>query len=466
MHPNPRPVRYIRHDRPENNNVVETLAIIGTGIAGLGCAHALQRRFALTLYEKGGHVGGHAQTVNVEEAAGSIPIDTGFMTYNQVTYPQLTRLFRELGVATQPSSMSFSVQHRPSGLEFCGSSLNLLFGQRRNLLKARFWRMLLTVDRFNREAVATLRARTHEQHSLEEYLCERGYGEHFRDFYLMPMSCAVWSMPPERMLQFPATTLLRFFHNHGFLGLHTQHPWFTVSGGSQRYVEKLIAPFRDCIHLRRGAVAVRREAGRITVIDESGHRECFDRAILACHADQALGMLTDADDTERRVLGHFRYQPNTAVLHTDESVMPATRRCWSSWNYRVSALPDGRASPSTVYWINSLQRPPTRQNYFVSINGEEALQPQKILKRISYDHPLFNLGAVRAQRELPALNARQSGVYFCGSYFRYGFHEDALSSALELSQLLGPALAGRARSEPETAGCAPVDEFSLAGARP
>jgi predicted NAD/FAD-binding protein len=437
MHPNPRQVRYIRHDRPENNNVVETLAIIGTGIAGLGCAHALQRRFALTLYEKGGHVGGHAQTVHVEEAGGSIPIDTGFMTYNQVTYPHLTRLFRELDVATQPSSMSFSVQHRPSGLEFCGSSLNLLFGQRTNLLKARFWRMLLTVDRFNREALATLRARTHEQHSLEEYLRERGYGESFRDFYLMPMSCAVWSMPPARMLQFPATTLLRFFYNHGFLGLHTQHPWFTVSGGSQRYVEKLIAPFRDRIHLRRGAVAVRREAGRITVIDQSGHRECFDRAILACHADQALGLLADADAMERTLLGEFKYHSNIALLHTDAAVMPTIPRCWSSWNYRMARHANEGIEASTVYWINRLQRLPTRQNYFVSINGEDSLRPQKVLQRVRYEHPLFSCGALRAQSELPDLNQRHNKIYFCGSYFRYGFHEDALKSAFDLSRVLG-----------------------------
>jgi uncharacterized protein len=467
MHPNSSPMRYIGHDRPSNNNDMETLGIIGTGIAGLGCAHALQRRYALTLYEQGGHVGGHANTVLVEEAAGVIPIDTGFMTFNEVTYPHLTRLFRELGVKTQPSSMSFSVQHTPARMEFCGSSLNLLFGQRRNLFKPAFWKMLLTINRFNQEAVACLESRRHDHQSLDEYIRERNYGDQFRDLYLVPMSSAVWSTPPERMLQFPATTLLRFFHNHGFLGLHTQHPWFTVSGGSRRYVEKLIAPFRDRIHVRRGVAQVRREKnGRVVVTDQGGQQQSFDRVILACHADEALGMLADADERERRVLGEFHYQPNLALLHTDESVMPVTRRCWSSWNYRVTGGRDGPLEPSTVYWINSLQRLPTRQNYFVSINGEASLDPAKVLQRIVYDHPLFSLGAVRAQRELPELNRRQSGVYFCGSYFRYGFHEDALASAMDLSRLLDPTLAGNERADAPAIDYPAVDELALAGAAP
>lgn len=415
---------------------METLAIVGTGIAGLGCAHFLRHRYALTLYEKALHVGGHANTVLVEDESASVPIDTGFMTYNQVTYPNLTRLFRELDVPAQPSSMSFSVQHLPAKLEFCGSSLNQLFAQRRNLLNTRFWRMLLTINRFNQEAVASLNASGDDSRSLGEYIRERNYGDQFRDFYLMPMSCAVWSTPPEHMLQFPAATLLRFFHNHGFLGLHTQHPWLTVAGGAARYVEKLSAPFRERIHLRRGVTQVRRANAKVAVTDDSGHVERYDRVILACHADQALAMLGDADQRERSLLGEFKYQPNTALLHTDAAVMPSTARCWSSWNYRVAHNADGSPAPSTVYWINSLQKIATRRNYFVSINGESTLRPEKILQRIHYQHPLFNCGAIRAQRHLPQLNQHGSGVYFCGSYFRYGFHEDAFTSALELSRQL------------------------------
>jgi predicted NAD/FAD-binding protein len=415
---------------------METIAIIGTGVAGLGCAHFLQHRYQLTLYEKSDYVGGHSQTLSVEGERGPVPIDTGFMTYNEVTYPNLSRLLRELGVASRSSSMSFSVQHLPGKLEFCGSSLNHLFAQRRNLFKPAFWKMLLQINRFNQEAAAAIESSDHRGLSLGEYVRERNYGEQFLHYYLLPMSCAVWSSPPDRMLQFPATTLLRFFYNHGFLGLHTQHPWRTVLGGARTYVDKLIAPFRDRIYLERGAVAVRRGSDGVRVTDASGHTAAYDHVILACHADQALHMLGDADDAERAALGQFRYQPNTALLHTDAQVMPRTARCWSSWNYRVNYDDDGRVAPSTIYWINRLQGIDTQRNYFVSINGEQMLQPQSVLKRIHYEHPLFNDGAIRAQQQLPRLNERRSGVYLCGSYFRYGFHEDAFSSALQLSRLL------------------------------
>jgi uncharacterized protein len=418
---------------------MERMAIIGTGISGLGCAYFLQNRYQLTVYEKADYIGGHTNTLRIDEEAGSVPIDTGFMTYNQVTYPNLTRLFSELGVASRSSSMSFSVQHLPAALEFCGSSLNHLFGQRRNLFKPQFWKMLLQINRFNKEAWAAVQAPRDQYLSLGEYVAKHNYGQQFLDYYLLPMSCAVWSSPPDRMLQFPAMTLLRFFHNHGFLGLHTQHPWLTVTGGAKRYVEKIVAPLRDRIHLNRGAVAVRRDAGGgVRVTDESGHTAHYDRVILACHADQALKMLQGADDHERAALSEFKYQPNTALVHTDESVMPRTSLCWSSWNYRVKHDVDARMDPSTIYWVNRLQGITSQRNYFVSINGEETLQPQSVLHRIQYEHPLFNDGAIRAQRELPHLNERHTGIYFAGSYFRYGFHEDAFSSALNLSRLLAP----------------------------
>jgi predicted NAD/FAD-binding protein len=415
---------------------MDRIAIIGTGVAGLGCAYFLQHRYQLTIYEKADYVGGHTNTLSIEEEGGTVPIDTGFMTYNQVTYPHLTRLFRELGVVSRSSSMSFSVQHLPARLEFSGSSLNHLFGQRRNLLKPQFWRMLLQINRFNQEANAAVQVAHDHSQSLGDYVRERNYGEHFLNYYLLPMSCAVWSSPPGEMLKFPAMTLLRFFHNHGFLGLHTQHPWLTVTGGAKHYVDKIIAPLRERIFLNRGAVAVKRSGKEILVTDESGHTAHYDHVILACHADQALNMLADADDHERAVLGEFKYQPNTALVHTDASVMPRTHLCWSSWNYRVNYDANQCLEPSTVYWINRLQGVHSRHNYFVSINGEQTLKPSSVLQRIHYEHPLFNDGAIRAQKQLPNLNQRRTGIYFCGSYFRHGFHEDAFTSALNLSRLL------------------------------
>jgi len=411
---------------------MKQIAIIGTGIAGLGCAHFLHHHAWLTLYEKNDYAGGHTNTVSVPEADRLVPIDTGFMVFNEVTYPNLTRLFRELGVAVKPAKMSFSVQHLPAGLEFNGSSLNHLFAQRKNLLNARFWKLILQIDRFNREAVTALDAEEFASMTLGDYVRRRNYGGDFLDLYLVPMSSAVWSTPPDLMLEFPAVTLLRFFHNHGFLGLHTQHPWFTVVNGARSYVEKIIVPFQNHIRLRRGAARVRREAGQVHVTDESGKTEKYDQVIFASHADETLRMLTDADERERALLGEFKYQPNTAILHTDATVMPKLKSCWASWNYRVDRTEEGTASPSTIYWMNSLQGVSDRQDYFISINGEKSVDPKAILKRIEYEHPLFSLGAIRAQKELPRLNERVTNVFFCGSYFKYGFHEDAFTSALEL----------------------------------
>jgi hypothetical protein len=418
-----------------------SLAIIGTGIAGLGCAHFLRHDFEVTVFEEDTRVGGHTHTIDAPEpgTGRSVAMDTGFMVFNHPTYPHLTRLFAELGVATQRTDMSFSVRHAASGLEFAGSSLNHLFAQRRNLLRPRFWRMLSAISRFNREAIAALEDPAAQQETLGDYVRRRGYGSDFFDLYLVPMSSAVWSTPPELMLGFPATTLLRFFHNHGFLGLDTQHQWWTVTGGSRSYVAKLTAPWRDRIRTGEGARRIVRTADGVVVRTASGAAHTFDRVILACHADQALRLLAAPTFDEDRLLRTFRYQPNVATVHTDAAVMPRRRLAWSSWNYEIAPAPGGGVSTATHYWMNSLQGVSDRENYFVSINRPEAVAPEKVLRRINYEHPLFSLAAVRAQAEIPALNAAARGnteTYFAGAWQRYGFHEDGLLSAVRLAELI------------------------------
>jgi predicted NAD/FAD-binding protein len=417
------------------------VAIIGTGIAGLGCGHFLRKDFDVTLFEQDAHAGGHSNTVMVDEpgTGRALPVDTGFMVFNRVTYPLLTRLFASLGVETKPTTMSFSVRHAASGLEYCGTSLNHLFAQRRNLVNPRFYRMLGSINRFNREAVAALEDPAVQELTLGAFVEQRGYGDDFLTLYLAPMSSAVWSTPPELMYSFPAISLLRFFHNHGFLGLNTQHPWYTVAGGSRAYVERLTTPWRERIRQGEGVARVSRPGQGVTLTLRSGAVEAFDKVILACHADQALALLADARPDESRILGEFKYQPNLATLHTDASVMPRTRRAWASWNYEINRGPGGEASTATHYWMNSLQGVSDRENYFVSINRPEAVDPAKVIRRIAYEHPLFNLGALRAQRELGQLNSASGGrtsTYYAGSYFRYGFHEDAFLSAVRLSELL------------------------------
>ena len=415
---------------------MERLAIIGTGVAGLGCAHFLSHRYQVTLFEQDNRIGGHTHTVALTHRNESVAFDTGFMVYNEVTYPNLTRFFRELSIETQPTSMSFSVQHGPTGTEFCGSSLNHLFGQRRNLVRPRFWRMLRQIDRFNREAVEMLATDSSEE-SLQDYVTRRGYGDDFLNLYLIPMSGAVWSTPPAKMLAFPALTLLRFFQNHGFLGLHTQHPWRTVTGGSRRYVERLLERISCSMRLDTPILRVERQSRGVTLTTSAGERLNFDRVICAGHADQTLALLASPTPLEQRLLSEFHYQPNTATVHTDESVMPKTRRCWSSWNYRVGSRSGD--DHSTIYWMNRLQGVSETTNYFVSINGEKEIHPEKVLRTLRYEHPLFTLGAIRAQNDLPHLNAPNGRVFFCGSYFRYGFHEDAFTSALHAARAVSQA---------------------------
>lgn len=414
------------------------LAIIGTGVAGMGCAHFLRHEFDVTLFEQNAHVGGHSNTVTVSEGGRELPVDTGFMVFNQVTYPHLTRLFRELDVPTKPTSMSFSVKHEGTGIEYNGRDLNSLFGQRKNLVNPRYWNFLLKINRFNKETVEALNDPLFARMTLGEYAEHRGYGQDFLDLYIVPMGSAVWSTPPSLMLKFPALTLMRFWYNHGFLGMRTRHPWWTVDGGSREYVKRLTKPFAERIRTGDPVLKVERSAGGHRVVTKQGGDEIFDRVILACHGDQARALLADPTDLEAELLDCFQYQPNLATLHTDEQFMPKTKLCWASWNYLVEPGNGEGAKTSTHYWMNSLQGVSDKVNYFVSINAPASLDRSKVIREIPYEHPLFDLAAIDAQKRLPDLNAvgQSTGRQFCGSYFRYGFHEDAFGSAVNLSELI------------------------------
>jgi len=418
---------------------MEKLAIVGTGIAGMGAAYFLNSRFDTTVFEKADYVGGHTNTLTVKEGDEDIFIDTGFMVFNKVTYPNLTKLFEKLNVPIKPTEMSFSVMHTESGLEYSGSGLNGLFAQRKNIFNPKFIKMLFQINRFNSACLETLSDPKYSNYSLAEYVEEKKFGNDFLYKYLIPMSAAVWSSPPDLMLRFPAKTLVRFFYNHGFLGLDTQHQWYTVIDGSQSYRKKIIEQYKDKIQVNNGVQKVSREDGKIKITTSDNAVQLFDKVLFASHADETLTMLSDPTDIEKNILKTFKYQFNKATLHTDSSIMPKNKKVWSSWNYRIEPM-NGEVKTSTIYYMNSLQQVSKKKNYFVSINDPGNIDKNKIIKEIAYEHPLFDLDSIKAQTEIHQLNKQGNNTFFCGSYFKYGFHEDAFTSALELSQQLASGI--------------------------
>lgn len=416
---------------------MKRLAIVGTGIAGLGCAHNLHKDYDLTIFEKNSYVGGHTNTVDANEDGQTIAIDTGFMVFNHETYPNLTRLFQSLNVDTKPTDMSISVQSHAHNIEWCGSSINQVFGQRKNLVSPRFWKLMLDLNRFNTQAEADVSNESVQALTVAEYVRYRTFGDDLLDMYLVPMASAIWSMPPSATKSFPVSTLLRFFHNHRFnSGLNGHLKWFTVVNGSREYVKKLIAPFSDRIRLNSPVLQIKRTNSSICVTTPHG-KEFFDQVILASHADESLELIDRPTALEIELLKEFSYQTNDATLHTDTSVMPKTKRCWAAWNYRFGKTVDDNAPPTTHYWMNRLQGVSQKRDYFVSLNSDAIIDPSKIIKQIKYKHPTYTLDSIAAQARLQELN-NQPGqqLLFCGSYFKYGFHEDAFTSALTLCRQL------------------------------
>ncbi|MDX1957271.1 MAG: FAD-dependent oxidoreductase [Leptospiraceae bacterium] len=414
----------------------EKLGIIGTGVAAMSAGHFLQHRFDIELFDKADYIGGHSNTVLVEEDGVKVPIDTGFIVYNDVTYPNLKRLFHELKVPVKNSDMSFSVQHLPSGLEFCGSGINGLFAQRRNFFNPKYYRLLYNINRFNQEAPNILDKEEYSKFTLKDYIQKFKFHNDLLEYYLIPMSSAVWSTPINKMLSFPIVTLVRFFYNHGFLGLNTQHQWKTVDGGSKSYVEIITKPFKNKIYLKNGAKSVERKKDKVEVLFEDGSVKQFDKVILATHADTSFSLIKNPSEDEKNILSHFHYESNVATLHTDDSIMPKKKLAWSAWNYRVEQKSNGTWLDSNlIYWMNALQGVSKKRNYFVSINDSGNLDPTKIILKVRYEHPLYTPESIQAQNELQRLNT-SSNLFFCGSYFKYGFHEDAFTSGLNLARTI------------------------------
>jgi predicted NAD/FAD-binding protein len=417
------------------------VAVVGAGISGLAAAHALRHDAHVTLFESDSRLGGHAHTVDLTLDGVTHGVDTGFLVFNHRTYPLLVRLFEELGVATAPSEMSFSVQDPARGLEWSGVNLDGVFAQRRNLVSPRFLGMLADIVRFNRLCTA-LAVRGDDAELIEpigHFLDRHRFDSAFRDGYFLPMIGCIWSCPTDQMLLFPVATMIRFCHNHGLLQVRDQPQWHTVRGGSRQYVQALTARLED---VRRATPvrALRRlppgqgSAGVLVATDAGTER--FDDVVLACHTDQALALLPDADGQERSLLGAIRYQDNLALLHTDAALLPRRRRAWAAWNYeRAAHARQEQAGVCLHYLINRLQPLPWQQPVIVSLNPARAPAPGSIHGEFRYAHPVFDAAAIAAQRRLPAIQGR-SHVWFAGAWTRYGFHEDGLMSGLAVADAL------------------------------
>ncbi len=424
------------------------LAIIGTGIAGLASGYFLKDTHEITFFDVNDYVGGHTNTVDVPCPGGSFPMDTGFMVFNLATYPNLIRFFKALDVPYYPTDMSFSVQHCPLNLEWNGAGLNRVFGQRKNLLNVRFWRMLQQLMRFNQESPQLLKDNAWDdgivlEKSIQEYAQEKGYGEDFLTMFLLPMSAAIWSTDPDRMRAFPIQALLRFFDNHGFFGLDSHHQWYTVEGGSQTYVKKLKPLLNARFITEEPVVSVEETGDGVKLVSQNRQTQAFsdhvfDQVILATHADEALKMLTAPTALQQKLLSPFQYEQNLTTIHTDSNVMPKAPLCWASWNYRLAPDSAGALQATTHYWMNNLQKLPTPVAHFVSLNADHLISPEKVIQRIQYTHPCFDVETLKAQHDLPSLNtvSADQKIFFCGSYFRYGFHEDAFTSALNLCRVI------------------------------
>jgi predicted NAD/FAD-binding protein len=410
------------------------IAVIGSGISGLASAYYLSKAHEVSVFEADRRIGGHTATVDVKLGTRRYAIDTGFIVFNDWTYPNFIALMEELGVSSKPTSMGFSVHDEASGLEYSGSSIDTLFAQRSNLLSWSFITMVRDILRFNKEAIADLEAgRLPQEETLGSYLDRRGYSEAFKRQYLIAMGSAIWSADCGTIMEFPVSFFVRFFKNHGLLSVKNRPQWRVIEGGSREYLRPLCQPFEERIYTGSPVESITRQTGRgVTLTLAGGETRHFDQVVIATHSDQALRMLGDASEEERQVLGALPYQSNDVVLHTDTRLLPGNRKTWSSWNYRLG-VDDRRAV--VTYNMNILQGIEAPETFCVTLNQTEAINPHKILGRFTYDHPVFSLEGMAAQERWGEINGVRD-TWFCGAYWRNGFHEDGVASALRVAEAL------------------------------
>jgi uncharacterized protein len=415
---------------------MKRIAVIGAGISGLTAAWVLGRRHQVVLFEAEARIGGHTCTVPVTDPLGPLQVDVGFIVFNDRTYPNFNKLLGQLGIGQQPTNMGFAVSCENTGLEYSGDGLGGLFAQMRNLVSPSHWRMIAEILRFNREAPSLLDSAEGEL-PLGEYLQQAGYSQHFCDHYILPMGSAIWSCSDAQMKAFPARFFVRFFDNHGLLTISNRPQWYVIPGGSSRYVERLLAELKAEVRQATPVLQIRRGEQGVSVSSSAG-TEIFDDVVFACHSDQALALLADADMDERQLLGNIPYQDNDVVLHTDTSLLPASRRCWSSWN---ALLPRDKGDRVQVtYNMNILQGLRAEQTWCVTLNASERIDPAKVAGRFQFSHPLFTpAGLASRSTLLSRINGRR-GTWFCGAWCRNGFHEDGVVSALDVAAGFGESL--------------------------
>lgn len=411
---------------------MKNIAIIGSGISGLTAAYLLSKKHHVTVYEKNDRIGGHTATVDVIKENENFAIDTGFIVFNDKTYPNFLNLLAEIGVGKQATEMSFSVHNRQTGMEYNGHSLNTLFAQRRNIFKPKFWLLIKEILRFNKLCKSIFaRQQYQEGHTLGDFLADNGFSDFFADHYILPMGAAIWSSSLEQMEKFEFRFFVQFFHHHGLLNIADRPQWYVIPNGSRQYLSPLCQPFKENIKLNADILAITRDDEQVQITLADGTINIYDEIVIACHSDEALALLADATEDEQSILSAMPYSKNSVILHTDKSLLPVREKAWASWNYQLSA--DRQKAASVTYNMNILQGINSRHTFCVTLNQKSAIDPSKILREFTYHHPIFSTQSLQAQQKRKMI-CGVGHTHFAGAYWHNGFHEDGVRSAVEVAK--------------------------------